>query len=400
MIVTPRRFSADVLRKGSQLHCLWSWEVSGFAVQSAPGSLLPGRVGQTACPWCMRNTLMWQFQLALHLEGLPHTLCLSEVAAIPVTLSGVGLEVPTWRELMLGTRAPPREPDDYEPGSQRAGWQHEAASRVDRHFRDDVLFTTLPSSTRALIRSQAGPMGGMALSATPTSMLTRIEPHLFRIVLLRRLRQPLPSSARSCRGGRLLDVLGHHRAACARAGFRGQRGFAIESVVARICREAGGRVRTNVMVRDLDMGIPLVGDARRLEVVVDGLPLFSGRQLAVDATLVGALHADGSARPRAANEDGAALVAARRRKEPTRSGCARAAGEIGGRWSAETRAFLSQLAEARSREEIPLMQRRVEHAWRLRWGSMLACASARAVASSLLELRRPHGADGEGPPLS
>ena len=29
---------------------------------------------------------------------------------------------------------------------------------------------------------------------------------------------------------------------------------------------------------------------------------------------------------------------------------------------------------------------------------MLACASARAVASSLLELRRPHGADGEGPP--
>ena len=48
--------------------------------------------------------------------------------------------VPTWRELMLGARAPPREPDDYEPGSQRAGWLHEAASRVDRHFRDDVLF--------------------------------------------------------------------------------------------------------------------------------------------------------------------------------------------------------------------------------------------------------------------
>ena len=84
-----------------------------------------------------------------------------------------------------------------------------------------------------------------------------------------------------------LDALGHHRAACARAGFLGQRGFAIESVVARVCREAGGRVRTTVMVRDLDMGILLVGDARRLEVVVDGLPLFSGRQLAVDATLVG-----------------------------------------------------------------------------------------------------------------
>ena len=53
---------------------------------------------------------------------------------------------------------------------------------------------------------------------------------------------------------------------------------------------------------------------------------------------------------------------------------------------------MSQLAKARSREEIPLMQRRVEQAWRLWWGSMLACASARAVASS------PQGADGEGLP--
>ena len=126
-------------------------------------------------------------------------------------------------------------------------------------------------------------------------------------------------------------------------------------------------MRTNVMVRDLDMGIPLVGDARKLEVVVCGLPLFSGRQLAVDATPVGALHADGSARARAANEDGAALVAARRRKEqhlagvgaPSRARLVVLAGEIGGQWSVETTAFVS-------------------------------------VASSLLELRRPHGADGEG----
>ena len=179
-------------------------------------------------------------QLAIHLEGVPFTPCLTEAAAMPLRLTAVGFDVPTWREIMLGARAPSREPDEYEPGSQRAGWQHEAASRVDRHFRDDVLFATLPSSARALVRSQAGPMSGMALSATPTSLLTRIEPHLFRIVLLRRLRQLLPLSARTCRCGRLLDVLGHHRAACARAGVLGQRGFAIESV-ARICCEARGR---------------------------------------------------------------------------------------------------------------------------------------------------------------
>ena len=41
--------------------------------------------------------------------------------------------------------------------------------------------------------------------------------------------------------------------------------------------EAGGRVTTNVMIRDLDLIQPGVG--RRLEVVVDGLPLFGGVQL-------------------------------------------------------------------------------------------------------------------------
>ena len=40
---------------------------------------------------------------------------------------------------------------------------------------------------------------------------------------------------------------------CARAGVLGKRGYALESVVARICREAGGRVATNVVVRELDL---------------------------------------------------------------------------------------------------------------------------------------------------
>ena len=52
-------------------------------------------------------------------------------------------------------------------------------------------------------------------------------------------------------------------------GVLGRRGFVVESITARICREAGGRVSTNVLVRDLDLPVP-VNDARRLEVVVDG----------------------------------------------------------------------------------------------------------------------------------
>ena len=56
---------------------------------------------------------------------------------------------------------------------------------------------------------------------------------------------------------------------------------------------------------------------RRLEVVVDGLPLFGGVQLAVDTTLVSAVQGDGVPRRGAANRDGVALASAHRKKART-----------------------------------------------------------------------------------
>ena len=173
----------------------------------------------------------------------------------------------------------------------------------------------------------------------------------------------------SCRCGRPLDQFGHHRAACARAGILGKRGFALESVLARVCREAGGRVTTNVLLRELDIGLMNEADGRRLEVVADGLPLFGGAQLAVDTTVVSALRSDGTAIPRAAHTAGVALEAARRRTEGrypelvgprARSRLVVFAVEVGGRWSGESQTFISQLARARA-----------EQAWRIRWGGVL-----------------------------
>ena len=40
-------------------------------------------------------------------------------------------------------------------GGVRAGWQHEAASRVERHFRDVQVFPQMVDARKALIRSQA-----------------------------------------------------------------------------------------------------------------------------------------------------------------------------------------------------------------------------------------------------
>ena len=67
--------------------------------------------------------------------------------------------------------------------------------------------------------------------------------------------------------------------------------------------------------------------------------------------------------------------------------------EVGGRWSGEFQNFISQLARARARGKQPILRRRVEQAWRIRWGSLVSCVVARAVASSLLGLPRALGAD-------
>ena len=149
----------------------------------------------------------------------------------------------------------------------------------------------------------------------------------------------------------------------------------------------------NVFVRDLDVGVPIAGDGRRLEVVTDGLPLFHGAQLALDATMVSALRCDGTPHRRAAEEDGVVLRAVRRRKERTypeltgRFGRARLvvlACEVGGRWSEETNNFLLQLAKAKVRGVPQPLKSSAKQSWLWRWRSILACAAAKAFAQELM----------------
>ena len=156
--------------------------------------------------------------------------------------------------------------------------------------------------------------------------------------------------------------------------------------------------------------------------------------MAIDTTMVCALHRDGTPRRQAAECDGVALKAARRKKEATypellgprrRAQLVVIAVEVGGRWSPETRSFFSKLAGARARGERPLLRLRAEQAWPMWWGAIFACAAphvpcdntrflvdntlhqgqentrasqslsvscaaARAVASSLLDLAHSH----------
>ena len=256
--------------------------------------------------------------MVYHLEGESLSPSLRAASQAATELDGIeGFILPQWSNLAAGFRPENREPEDHEPGSTRDGWQHGASSGVEQHFRATRLFPHMNPAERALVRSQSGPGAGVPFLTSPTSPLTRIESPLFRVLLQRRLRLPLPLSKRMCGCGHSIDSFGHHRAACSRTGVLGRRGFAVESAAARVCREAGGRVATNMFVRNMDLGVPRAADSRRLEVVVDGLPLFGGVQLAVDTTLVSALKGDGVPRRGAADRDGVALAEARRTKERT-----------------------------------------------------------------------------------
>ena len=67
-------------------------------------------------------------QNVYHLEGLPESPCLSSANRGAASLDGVrGWEVPQWSALARGLRPEVVEPDAYQPGCSRQGWQHELA---------------------------------------------------------------------------------------------------------------------------------------------------------------------------------------------------------------------------------------------------------------------------------
>ena len=111
------------------------------------------------------------------------------------------------------------------------------------------------------LQSGSSPVSGPK-SACPSSPLTRIDSAL--VLLQRRLHPLLPLSKRTA------GVAGHLilLAITAQWALEGLR-----SEVRPPESQGRGRVVTNMFVRDMDLGVPVAGDNRRFEVVVDGLPV-------------------------------------------------------------------------------------------------------------------------------
>ena len=71
----------------------------------------------------------------------------------------------------------------------------------------DSLLSDLDQASRALLLSQAGPGGSRALTVLPTAPEFRMPSDCMRVLLLRRLRLPLPHTPTRCRCGGTLDTL-------------------------------------------------------------------------------------------------------------------------------------------------------------------------------------------------
>ena len=151
------------------------------------------------------------------------------------------------------------------------------------------------------------------------------------------------------------------------------RGYAVESAATRVCREAGARVTTNVMIRDMDLAAPEAWEGRRIEIVADGLPLFGGAQLAVDATLVSPLYHQCLEQTLQTAQFW--LLHVEEKKLLTPSLWVTTPEPVSsGRWSHEVSTFVRLFVRAK------------------------ACSAARTFASSLLDVRTLGGADSEIPP--
>jgi hypothetical protein len=160
-----------------------------------------------------------------------------------------------------------------------------------------------------------------------------------------------------------------------------------------VCQEAGARVVRNMRLADMNLDVP-VGDERRIEVVANGLPLWHGAQLAIDATIVSPVTGRGEAQAGAAEHPGRALANAAQRKRRTYPELVRARRcrlvvfgmEVGGRWGDEAVSFLRLIARARARDAPAQVRTAAQVAWGVRWSALVAVAGQRAFAASLLEL--------------
>ena len=329
-----------------------------------------------------------------HEDG-PSAACLQEANDARNQLITLGTQgVPTWAEAVAGPEPPQRSNSEDDDDDFDRGWQSYATSAHETNFAESVVKPICDGPRRALMLSQGG-SGGAWLRAIPSEAVFQMRAARFQVALRRRLRWALPLAQGICRGRsckRQLDQKGDHAASCAISGLLKLRSRPFEKVWVRILREAGIRIRENVLLRDTGVEVD-PADRRNIEIVATGLPMEHGIPVAVDATMVSPLHADGSIYDRADSVPGIALHRARRAKAETYPELAASpqlrlltvAIETGGRMNGEARALLKTLAAQRAESEPLAMRSAIARSFRRRWLTMASVVAQDSLAATLLD---------------
>ena len=165
-------------------------------------------------------------------------------------------------ELREGKRPP--QNDARAPGEWPHGWQYWAFF-ADTHYRRISMLTGRPASRGAHLRSHSGHNVGVVLSHAQTAPEHTVPLHLFRMLLLEHWVSRIVRSEVSppCRLSTNREVA--------------QTATPTERMLARICREAGARVKYHAFLRDMNVHVR-PDDERRIEVLTRDLPCFGGTQ--------------------------------------------------------------------------------------------------------------------------
>ena len=107
-------------------------------------------------------------------------------AAAAQALEERGWTPPTWTELTQGIQPNTTEANTEEAPRTR-GWQQQATTPVNTAMYNE-LQAAIPPASQAMLQSQAGPFASRAFTTIPYSAEFEYPSHLFRILLLRRLR--------------------------------------------------------------------------------------------------------------------------------------------------------------------------------------------------------------------
>ena len=115
--------------------------------------------------------------------------CIQAAQAAHQHIHAHGWEPPSWQQV-LGQQPPQTQAEAF-TGPTQPGWQHHASASFHRTARAGV-YNSIDAASQALLDSQTGPFASRAFTTIPYTTDTTYPDHIFRILLLRRLRLPLP----------------------------------------------------------------------------------------------------------------------------------------------------------------------------------------------------------------